>query len=463
MKIVLRNLLKIVAGLYLLLPTSLTGEIIDVPTEIATIQAAIDSAAVGDTVLVAPGTYIENIDFHGKQLVLASHFFTTWDTSFIAKTIIDGNADSSTVSIESNEPEGTILSGFSIRNGLGTGDWPHVRGGGIHIGLSANPLIQYCYIFDNSTTGRSDRGAGIFANSQKAIISNCKIFNNTSTSGPGITIGNGSNGTKIDSCDVYNNTGWDAILIGYSNNITINRTKIVDNSARAFRNHQTNNTKIIHCTISGNGEKGFQHAGGAVAGGDTLHIINSIIYANADSFEVDNDSLVIATYSIIENGSGKMWFRDGCLDTDPHLSVGDYSLANNSPAINAGDPLFPLDPDGSVADLGVHFYAQNSTNVQAISAVVPAEIELAQNFPNPFNPATTIAYKVLNPGIVQLTIYNALGQRVRGLFRENKAAGEYTIVWNGRDNFGQIVPSGSYFYQIKSANFQQTKAMILLR
>ncbi|MFQ5769915.1 MAG: FlgD immunoglobulin-like domain containing protein, partial [bacterium] len=74
---------------------------------------------------------------------------------------------------------------------------------------------------------------------------------------------------------------------------------------------------------------------------------------------------------------------------------------------------------------------------------------LSQNYPNPFNPHTKINYVVEKSNNVIIRIYNQLGQRIRTLVNETKAAGEYTVVWDGRDDYGNSVASGTYFYQLK--------------
>ncbi len=86
-----------------------------------------------------------------------------------------------------------------------------------------------------------------------------------------------------------------------------------------------------------------------------------------------------------------------------------------------------------------------------------------QNYPNPFNPSTTIHYAVQWDGIVEIKIYNLLGKLVRTLLNEHKRAGEYSIVWDGKDDFGRLVASGNYYYQFKAAEFQSTKKMLFLK
>jgi hypothetical protein len=97
----------------------------------------------------------------------------------------------------------------------------------------------------------------------------------------------------------------------------------------------------------------------------------------------------------------------------------------------------------------------------------PAGFSLFQNYPNPFNPETRIRFDIPNvPGEkvrVQLAIYNLFGQLVRILVNEDRAPGEYEVSWDGRNDAGQVVPSGAYFYTVRAGEFRESKKMLFLR
>jgi len=88
---------------------------------------------------------------------------------------------------------------------------------------------------------------------------------------------------------------------------------------------------------------------------------------------------------------------------------------------------------------------------------------LQQNYPNPFNPQTTIAFSIKDRGLVTLKVYNVAGELVRTIADEQFTAGSHTKVWDGRNDAGQPVSSGVYFYKLVSNNFTQTKKMVLLK
>ena len=90
-------------------------------------------------------------------------------------------------------------------------------------------------------------------------------------------------------------------------------------------------------------------------------------------------------------------------------------------------------------------------------------VEYINNYPNPFNPETTINYQLPAVSKVQLSIYNIKGQKVKTLISDQLPAGEHSIIWDGSDSNGKRVSSGIYFYKLKTANFEKTRKMILLR
>ena len=114
-----------------------------------------------------------------------------------------------------------------------------------------------------------------------------------------------------------------------------------------------------------------------------------------------------------------------------------------------------------------HIIDNTGPSVPTSVDVEPVEVahtfQLQPNYPNPFNPSTTIHYAMEQAGTVELSIYDLLGRKVRSLVQENKPAGAYSVLWNGRDDAGRLVASGSYFYQLRVGAFISTKRMLLLK
>jgi uncharacterized repeat protein (TIGR01451 family) len=172
-------LVVIVAGAWL--AGRAAAAVLNVPQGFATIQAAIDAAASGDVVLVAPGTYVENIRFNGKAITVTS-------AQGAAQTVIDGNQAGSVATFASSEGPASVLDGFTLRNGRGSqafaGD-----GGGILVN-SASPTIT-----NNLVTGnRGCDGVGISVTLGSPLIQGNRIEGNVRQ---GCTGGLGGGGLAI--------------------------------------------------------------------------------------------------------------------------------------------------------------------------------------------------------------------------------------------------------------------------
>jgi hypothetical protein len=170
------------------------------------IQDAVTASSNGDTVLVWPGRYYENVDFSGKNIILASRMITTGDPAYKYNTIIDGNYSGSCVNVASGESD-AVLYGLSLQHGSGE-QWyvaGEEWGGGLNVAY-ASCSVEYCVISENMTNGA---GGGIsIVYSEGSQLKGTSIYNNqTFGVGGGIAIGYGAEVymDSLDRCSIYDN------------------------------------------------------------------------------------------------------------------------------------------------------------------------------------------------------------------------------------------------------------------
>ena len=136
--------------------------------------------------------------------------------------------------------------------------------------------------------------------------------------------------------------------------------------------------------------------------------------------------------------------------------------------------ILPVSTDGSMPpnvplsqseiDLIAQWIDQGATlRLDEVNNIYPRDFILHQNYPNPFNPGTRIDYQIFSSGYTTLTIFNMRGENVRTVFKSIRSAGSFSSFWNGTDNSGNPLPSGSYFYQLKNNEMVKIKKMILLK
>ena len=344
----------------------------------ATIQHGINVSANTDTVLVQPGTYVENINYNGKLITVASLFLTTADPAYISLTTIDGNNSGRVVTFTYVVDSTAVLSGFTITNGYTE------FGGGIYCDNASRPSLQNVTITGNY----AEYGGGIFCvNSSSLSLTNVTIMGNTAYYGGGILCWDSS--PSLENVTISDNfSNWDGggIYCYYSNpnleNVTISGNDATFSGGgiycELYSNPSLNNVTIssnfagtsgggISCydsspslenvTITSNMSSGIY-----LCDDSNPVLINSILWNDSpqEIYNIGSGS-VTATYSDIEGGTGQPWFGTGCIDSNPLFvdpSSEDYLLQPTSPCIDAGDPASPLDPDGTIADMGAYYFDQ---------------------------------------------------------------------------------------------------------
>ena len=458
-----------------------------VPGNFDSIQEAIEASTHGDTVLVEPNIYYENIDFKGKNIVIGSHFLTTRDTSMISRTIIDGSANGSVVTIKNNEDSTAMLIGLTIRNGK------YDHGGGINIEY-ASPSVYNCVIMNNTIEASNPFGGGIRIRNGRADIYSCEIKYNTATGK-----------------DNWNGWGGGIGAVESQGEITITNCKIHDNQVTSSYGGIgliNSSAKIAGCEISNNFS--YSSASGIGCQDSYLELTNSTIVQNVATLR--NDALYfirsspvitnciiwhnedkgsygaisgwggypVILYSNIEGGFDTL----EVMDLNPMFAdtaIGDFRLRSNSPCIDAGDPVssglnlptYDLfgnlrlqdgDDDGiTVIDMGAYEYGSQSVGIEStMTPKRPNSFRLNQNYPNPFNSATQITFSLPEEKEVNLTIYNVMGKKIITLVDGKQSKGDHSVIWSGTDHLNQDVSSGLYIYQLKVGHIVLNKKMIIL-
>ena len=177
------------------------------------IQQAVDSAQSGDTVLVYPGTYVENVEIENKGIVLGSLVMSTGDLYYMHNTIIDGNFDGGCINIL-DCIDGLLIHGFTLIHGIGSYNGA-ISGGGISIFESIVDIKQ-CNITNNTVTGC---GGGVYIEDSNVYLSGTWITQNQSyISGGGIHILTSEvEFDSINRCNIYENysaAGTDIFKLG---------------------------------------------------------------------------------------------------------------------------------------------------------------------------------------------------------------------------------------------------------
>lgn len=472
-----RGLLCLLVSLivtWVVAPFAEAQNVINVPADQPTIQAAIHATSNGDTVLVAPGTYVENINFEGKIITLTS-------SGGSLVTIIDGGAKGSVVTFSSGETASTQLNGFTIRNGYQNGSFgggiaiyaasPTITGNvitgnhaAVGIGVyidGGSPIIKNNTITANDQTGAGDGGeggGGIVVSGSNTSPAAPQIIGNTITNnsvasgggGGGISVTYFSSpliqGNLIQGNTAYNGGGGIS-LQSYNSpivvqNVLVNNSSLGGGSGGGMWVSPSNLPQmILNNTIAGN--TAFDGTSGIFTGGfaQNATFTNNIIVAAGGGAAVTCDSTYskvspIFSFNDAFTSSGQAWAgicdttsHSGNISVDPQFvnAATDFHLKSGSPAVDAGDNsavnLPATDYDGnpriwdgnndcvSTIDLGAYELHPVSTAAATIS---PASLNFSSQYVG-----TTSSPQTATMASTGATCYQIASVQLAGAFTDS--------------------------------------------
>lgn len=146
------------------------------------------------------------------------------------------------------------------------------------------------------------------------------------------------------------------------------------------------------------------------------------------------------------------------------LEIGSGSLVAFSLTVRSGSVISRLSLTRIVlSSPNAQSIATSINNFEWTASFAENPISLQQNFPNPFNPTTTIPYRLERDSRVNLSIYDMTGRMVKTIVDQSQGAGAHSASWNSTDEGGQLVPSGVYFVRLQGSNNVEARKMILTK
>jgi hypothetical protein len=432
--------------LLLFLPAAALAATIHVPGDQPTIQAGIDAAGVGDTVLVATGNYLEH------EILMSTLGITLRSETGLPECVVIDAQGLGRVLICEQVVNPTYIEGFTITGGVAQGAPAESRGGGIYC-LGSWPMIAHCRFADNyahyggglycggSSPGVSDcdftgnqayTGGGTYVRDASPTFHRCRfVGNEVQTDGGAIGVSNGA--PVIDYCVFTENHAdwWGGVFFGQGERYPHFRNNtMVQNTSRSW------GAAIFTCgfcrAILENSLIAYNDGEAAINAADAASLPD-VICCDVHSNEGGDYGGALPDQTGI----------NGNISEDPlfcDLAGGDLTLAANSPCLpeyNECQVLMGALEQGCAAPAGL-------TDLTSVAF-------RSRSVPNPGSGALAIRFNLPRPAQVDLLIFDAQGRCVRRLAAGTGCAGGLQqFIWDGRNDAGEILAPGIYVYRLEA-------------
>lgn len=467
--------------------------------DFATIQAALDAAAPGDIIELADGTFTgpgnRDLDYQGKDLVVRSQSGDAEACIIDCQANVDDQhrgvwfqgGETAAARLENlTIVGGYVESGSPLPDGIGgaimiMGDSaPTLAGlilrenmamsGGALAIWEASPTIVDCRFLDNSGWWGAGGAISMYYAELTEPITGCLMRGNEShQAGGGVSMI--SCVARFEHC-VFQDNG---LSHGYGGGLEIYNESVVAAYACTFVGNQAENgggiaswydseLQLQKCTVADN--EATSSGGGVFVERAHANITQTVIaYNSGEAVRVIMDGTVAIDCTDIYGNSGGDWSGDieGLGDQMFNISMDPLFCGDSNP-----DQPYTVQPDspcvpGQYPCVQLGAWGVGCTVTAAQPPAVGQVLTLHGAAPSPFNPRTSVTFSLREPARVELAVYDTRGRRVAVLADEVFAAGLAGVEWNGRDDAGREVPSGTYLITARGGGEVATRKAVLVR
>ncbi len=458
--------------------TALGDRIQQVPDEFEVLFDAMNEAAPGDTIAVRGSATLQGpIQIPDKQL----YYLGGWDDTYTTRdpqgnpSTIDGTASTTALEIIVGAGPDVIVDGFRCTNGTGKlySGIPYAGKFGGGLVVAGDATLRNLDVTGNTSGNvlEESGGGGVLFYNSDAVLESSTIHDNTSLYGWGVYVHGGA--PTMTDCRIYDNA--------------FNGNFFYFPLGGGLYVHDSDLT-LENCVVSGH--DGVLTGGGIYLDDTTTTTLsgNTIVaneatsmgaglYADAATATLTNNIVAFNTGNGVEGAGATLTFN--CNDvygntlefvgvTDPTGSDGNVSDDPRFCDFDAGDYTIsdasPCHPDNSGGCGQIGALGEGCTEGNAVEdGPAPLRFAVDPNYPNPFNPKTTIRFALPEAAPTTLRIYDVSGRLVRTLLENDLPAAEHTAEWRGVDDGGRPVAAGVYFYRLEAGDFRHVGQMVMVK
>ncbi|MDX2473868.1 MAG: S8 family serine peptidase [Candidatus Krumholzibacteria bacterium] len=436
--------------------------------------------AGGGVALNNSSAVLENVHIHDNTAVYGAGLFAFESTPTLIDCVIENN-DSIFTNLTYSPVGGGIHaldSDLTLVDCTISGHLEQINGGGIY--LAGTNAVSSLDMTGGAISGNSakDNGGGLYITGGTLTVRRVLIDGNTKTATSSFMHGGGIYATAavvlLDSLTCTNNQG----MVGGAMNLVGNTSATVSNSVLTNNISQFWGGGLAYesnaaGTISGNtiaGNSATTGGAGIYLAGSAPVISNNIAAFNTGGPTYANGMALLSAPASLScndvfgndgadySGQPDPTGSNGNISVDPvfcNAGTGSYGIATNSPCAVANS--------GSCGLIGALASGCGESAVPDENAGVPMAFRVDQNFPNPFNPKTTIQFALPSAGRTRVNIFDVAGRHVRTLLDDDLAANTHQVSWTGDDDSGRTVSAGVYFYMVTSGESRSVGRMALIK